>query len=68
MLQNQLKSPEYHEMSASSAIDFFNSNLESGLTAEEVAIRYEKYGWNELPVKPGKPAWLRFLLQFHQPL
>ena len=21
-----------------------------------------------MPVKPGKPAWLRFLLQFHQPL
>ncbi|AIE75546.1 MULTISPECIES: cation-transporting P-type ATPase [unclassified Synechocystis] len=39
-----------------------------GLTAEEVAFRYEKYGRNELKFKPGKPAWLRFLLQFHQPL
>ncbi|MGB3650946.1 MAG: cation-transporting P-type ATPase [Rivularia sp. (in: cyanobacteria)] len=55
-------------MSALSAIEFFNSNLERGLTADEVAIRYETYGPNELPVKPGKPAWLRFLLQFHQPL
>ncbi|MEM7714739.1 MAG: cation-transporting P-type ATPase [Cyanobacteria bacterium P01_A01_bin.68] len=73
MVQNQVKSPSfdgitYHEMSVPSAIEFFNSNLERGLTAEEVAIRYETYGWNELPVKPGKPAWLRFLLQFHQPL
>ena len=73
MVQNQVKSPSfdgitYHEMSAPSATDFFKSNLERGLTAEEVAIRYETYGWNELPVKPGKPAWLRFLLQFHQPL
>ena len=73
MVQNQVKSPSfdgitYHEMSAPSTIEFFKSNLERGLTAEEVAIRYETYGWNELPVKPGKPAWLRFLLQFHQPL
>ena len=73
MVQNQVKSPSFdgitfHEMSVPSATEFFNSNLERGLTAEEVAIRYETYGWNELPVKPGKPAWLRFLLQFHQPL
>ena len=39
-----------------------------GLTAEEVALRYEKYGRNELKFKAGKPAWLRFLVQFHQPL
>ena len=38
------------------------------MSSEEVAHRYEKYGWNELQFKPGKPAWLRFLLQFHQPL
>ncbi|MEM9007927.1 MAG: cation-transporting P-type ATPase [Cyanobacteria bacterium P01_F01_bin.86] len=44
------------------------TDLESGLTAEEIAHRYETYGRNELPVKPGKPAWLRFLLQFNQPL
>ncbi|MEL6461339.1 MAG: cation-transporting P-type ATPase [Cyanobacteria bacterium J06621_15] len=73
MVQNQVKSPsshdrKYHEMSALSAVEFFNSDLEKGLTAEEVAIRYETHGWNELPVKPGKPSWLRFLLQFHQPL
>ena len=61
-------SPSCHELSPHEAIEFFNSNLERGLTAEEVAIRYEKYGWNQLPIKPGKPAWLRFLLQFHQPL
>lgn len=27
-----------------------------------------QYGKNELQFKPGKPAWLRFLLQFNQPL
>lgn len=61
-------SRSYHELSTHEAIESFNSNLERGLKAEEIAIRYEKYGWNQLPVKPGKPAWLKFLLQFHQPL
>ena len=58
----------FHEHSSQEVIDYFNSDKENGLTAEDVAHRYETYGWNELPVKPGKPAWLRFLLQFHQPL
>lgn len=58
----------YHELSDDEAIRSFRSSLEKGLTAEEVACRYDQYGWNELPVKPGKPEWLRFLLQFHDPL
>ena len=58
----------YHQISAGEAIETFNSDSEAGLSAEEVARRYETYGWNELQFKPGKPAWLRFLLQFHQPL
>ena len=67
----QVKPPHsfsYHEASGQEIIEHFNSNLEEGLSAEEVALRYEKYGWNQLQFKPGKPAWLKFLLQFHQPL
>lgn len=64
----ELSSRSFHELSAQESIEFFDSNSEKGLTAEEVANRYEIYGWNQLPVMPGKPAWLRFLLQFHQPL
>ena len=52
----------------SSVVERLNSNLGNGLSAEKVAKRYETDGWNELPVIPGKPPWLRFLLQFHQPL
>ena len=58
----------YHQISAEEAIETFNSNSEYGLSAEEVAFRSEKYGWNELQFKPRKPAWLRFILQFNQPL
>ena len=68
MVQTKIKSPCCHEMSVVSVLEVFNSDLERGLTADEVAIRYDTYGWNQLPVKPGKPAWLKFLLQFHQPL
>ncbi len=69
MLQNKLNSScSVHELSVASVIEVFNSNLDSGLTADEIAIRYKTYGWNQLPIKPGKPAWLKFLLQFHQPL
>ena len=63
-LENQL----FHEQSVHETIEIFNSDLEVGLTAEAVANRYKTYGWNTLPVSPGKPAWLKFLLQFHQPL
>ncbi len=69
MLRNKLNSScSVHELSVASVIEVFNSNLDSGLTADEIAIRYKTYGWNQLPLKPGKPAWLKFLLQFHQPL
>ncbi|MGF1480017.1 MAG: cation-transporting P-type ATPase [Cyanophyceae cyanobacterium] len=61
------KQPFYHQ-SEQEVIECFSSDAEVGLSAEAVASRYEKYGWNELHFKPGKPAWLRFLLQFHQPL
>ena len=66
-MQEQVKS-SCHSLSVLSVIELFNSNLETGLTAEDVAIRYEKYGYNQLPLKPQKPAWIKFLLQFHQPL
>jgi cation-transporting ATPase F len=62
------RSQSFHGYSIHDIVKQLETDLDSGLTAEEVAHRYETYGRNELPVKPGKPAWLRFLLQFHQPL
>ena len=63
----EAKLRSYHQ-SQQEVLQHFSSNSEGGLSPEEVALRYEKYGWNELQFKPGKPAWLRFVLQFHQPL
>jgi len=64
----QSNSRSYHALSDHELIESFASSAETGLTPEEVARRYERYGWNELQFQPGKPAWQRFLLQFHQPL
>ncbi|NEQ44015.1 MAG: cation-transporting P-type ATPase [Leptolyngbya sp. SIOISBB] len=65
-MQTQL--PGYHHLSEQVVIDQFNSHAEKGLSAEVIAHRLTEYGTNELTFKAGKPAWLRFLLQFHQPL
>ncbi|MBF2078616.1 MAG: cation-transporting P-type ATPase [Synechococcales cyanobacterium T60_A2020_003] len=62
------QSHPYHALSDQDILEQLGSLAETGLMPEEVARRYEQYGWNELQFKPGKPAWLRFLLQFHQPL
>lgn len=40
----------------------------AGLSTEEATRRRGLFGMNVLTPKKGKPAWLRFLLQFHQPL
>ncbi|MEL6605308.1 MAG: cation-transporting P-type ATPase [Cyanobacteria bacterium J06614_10] len=68
LVRNQSQARIFHSLSVPEAVDAVEGDLEKGLTAEVVAKRYETYGWNELPVKPGTPAWLSFLLQFHQPL
>ncbi|MCW6035739.1 cation-transporting P-type ATPase [Spirulina subsalsa FACHB-351] len=64
----KLTNHPYHAVSDQGVIESFNTNWEKGLTAEETARRYEEYGPNELEFQPAKPAWLRFLLQFNQPL
>ncbi|NBD31776.1 MAG: HAD-IC family P-type ATPase, partial [Cyanobacteria bacterium] len=64
----QLDSSSYHASADHEVIERLGSRAKEGLTPEEVARRYEQYGWNELQFQPGKPAWLRFLLQFNQPL
>ncbi len=59
---------EYHAIAAQEAAQTLNSDPEKGLTSGEVKTRQEEFGKNELKGKPGKPAWLRFLLQFNQAL
>ena len=43
-------------------------HLETGLDAEEVKRRQEKFGLNRITAHRGTPMWLTFLRQFQQPL
>jgi cation-transporting P-type ATPase F len=61
-------SGSYHELNASDIVKQLNGDLEAGLSSSIAQEHQQRYGLNELEVKPGKPAWLRFLLQFNQAL
>lgn len=59
---------KWHNSEAQEVVQFLSTHLEKGLTAEEVAHRQAQYGLNELTGKKGKPWWIKFLLQYKQPL
>jgi Ca2+-transporting ATPase len=65
---SQSVSRSYHELAVSDVIEQFDSDLKLGLSSAQVHQKQQQYGANELTVKPGKPVWLRFLLQFNQAL
>jgi Ca2+-transporting ATPase len=58
----------WHHSEVQEVAHFLQTHLEKGLIAEEVARRQTQYGFNELTGKKGKPAWMKFLLQYKQPL
>jgi Ca2+-transporting ATPase len=66
-----MKTPEstpWHALPASGAIERLESNAATGLTKAEAARRLEQFGPNQMSGGKRVSAWLRFLLQFHQPL
>jgi Ca2+-transporting ATPase len=58
----------WHSRSPEEVALRLKTDLAHGLVSSKVARRRERFGANLLTPKRGKPAWLRFLLQFHQPL
>ncbi|BAN34384.1 P-type HAD superfamily ATPase [Sulfuricella denitrificans skB26] len=58
----------WHHLSSNEVAELLDSDLVHGLNDDEVRRRRESFGANLLTPKAGKSAWLRFLLQFHQPL
>ncbi|HNV87217.1 MAG TPA: cation-transporting P-type ATPase [Candidatus Omnitrophota bacterium] len=63
-----LSEKKWYNLPILEALSYLEVSAESGLSSQEVAKRRQSYGLNVLTPKKGKPAWLRFLLQFHQPL
>ena len=56
----------WHNMTAAEAASALESNLEEGLTAEQVRRRREQFGTNELHEAPGRSFWRMLLDQFNQ--
>jgi cation-transporting ATPase F len=60
--------PHSHSLTAAAALERMAADADLGLSEAEAAARRVRFGPNTLPVRPGKPAWRRFLAQFHQAL
>ncbi|MEN6628387.1 MAG: HAD-IC family P-type ATPase, partial [Sulfuricella sp.] len=58
----------WHHLPANEVADLLDSDPAQGLMTDEARRRLAAFGPNRLTPKKGQPAWLRFLLQFHQPL
>lgn len=61
-------SPHWHSQSPEAVLTALGSDRKLGLDSVTVRQRQATVGPNQLPQVPPKPAWLRFLLQFHDPL
>ncbi|MBQ4084627.1 MAG: HAD-IC family P-type ATPase, partial [Alphaproteobacteria bacterium] len=57
-----------YTQSVSQLVKEQDTNKNSGLTSEQIRERQAKYGLNQIELKEGKSALVRFLLQIHQPL
>nr|WP_219891959.1 HAD-IC family P-type ATPase [Chamaesiphon polymorphus] len=58
----------WHQLPVSKIFERLASNPDRGLAVDEIAKRQREFGLNELIAKKGKPGWLKFILQFNQPL
>jgi magnesium-transporting ATPase (P-type) len=61
------KNKTWHATDVDSVISELAGNTE-GLSEKEAQDRLQQYGPNSLPEAAKQPAWLRFLLQFHNVL
>ncbi len=59
---------DWHNIEASEVAKTLGVSTETGLSSTEVEEKTKKYGKNVLTKKKRQSAFLRFLLQFHQPL
>ncbi|ARV59661.1 carbonate dehydratase [Nostocales cyanobacterium HT-58-2] len=59
---------EWYSLSPREVAQHLDTHVENGLTSNEAAQRQERFGANQLSSQERKSPWLRFLLQFNQPL
>jgi cation-transporting P-type ATPase F len=58
----------WHSLDIEDTIEFLKTDQVQGLSGIEIKERIARFGFNELTGKKGKPWWLKFLLQYNQPL
>jgi magnesium-transporting ATPase (P-type) len=58
----------WHSLSSQAVLSELDVSIESGLSTSQASERQKTYGLNELPGRKSKPAVIRFMLQFHNPL
>jgi len=58
----------WHHLSVGQTVELLETHADEGLDLFAVSHRRQRCGPNELTPRKGQSAWLRFLLQFHQPL
>ncbi len=65
---NNAQEHQWHNLPEDKISYILATDLEKGLDETEIPQRLREYGANELTAKEGKPIWLKFILQFNQPL
>ena len=65
---NTLLRKHWHHISIEEAVDFLDTDLQQGLDVFEIKHRLEHFGLNVITPKKGKSPFVRFLLQFNNPL
>src|SRR5690606_4909294 len=55
----------WHAIESAEVARAFGTDVRAGLSRQAAAERLQRFGPNRLPAQPRRPAWLRFLRQFH---
>ncbi|KAI0021000.1 calcium-transporting P [Xylariomycetidae sp. FL0641] len=66
--QSRSIADNYSFMTPEETADRLQTSLKHGLTPGEALSRLRDFGPNEIPHEPPDPLWLRFLMQFREPL
>jgi cation-transporting ATPase F len=59
---------DWHQLPSKQVARLLESDPASGLAVAEVEARMRQFGPNQISAQQRLGAWIRFLLQFHQPL
>jgi Ca2+-transporting ATPase len=65
---NELTQTHWHELPEQEVVRLLESDLTRGLSQTQVEARLRQFGQNQMNAQKPMSEWMRFLLQFAQPL